>query len=393
MITPVWIWYVFTFSFGCCVGSFLNVVIYRLPRDKSIVTPPSACPACGKEIRFYDNIPLISWLVLGTKCRFCKAPISPRYFTIELLTGLLFLGLFILYFQTNIISGISLFKNNGWYIYLIHIILFSALIAASAIDLELWIIPLSICWFVTAVGLIASSLAVFIIDQAVIQGYVLLPSASTQTAALAAGACIGMVISLILLATGRIKRSYEFDDISHQTGSQPVNPNDFQSADDKPEINHRLEMCKEMLFLLPIIISSIAALLITQKIPAIRSWWVHFSQIPVISGLLGSLWGYFIGCGIVWATRILGTLGFGKEAMGLGDVHLMGAAGAIVGPVFVFIAFFIAPVFGLTWAAGQMFFKKTRQIPYGPFLSLALFVVIILHDKILNYLNFFSFCG
>ena len=402
MITPVWIWYVFTFGFGCCVGSFLNVVIYRMPRDKSIVTPPSACPACGGEIRFYDNIPLISWLVLGTKCRFCKAPISPRYFTIELLTGLLFTGLFILYFQTNIISGISLFKDNGWLIYLIHIILFSALIAASAIDLELWIIPLLICWFVTAVGLIASSLAVFIIDPAVIQGYVLLPSASAQTAALATGACIGMVISLILLATGRIKRSYESDDTSHQTGSQPVNPNagsqpvnqnDFQNTDNKPEINHRLEMCRELLFLLPIIISSIIGLLITQKIPAIRSWWFNFSQIPAIAGLLGSLWGYFIGCGIVWATRILGTFGFGKEAMGLGDVHLMGAAGTIIGPVFVFVAFFIAPVFGLIWAAGQMFFKKTRQIPYGPFLSLAVFVVIILHDKILNYLYFIFFCG
>ena len=84
----------------------------------------------------------------------------------------------------------------------------------------------------------------------------------------------------------------------------------------------------------------------------------------------------------------VGTLGSGKEAMGLGYVHLMGGAGAIIGGVLVFVAFFVAPFFGLAWALFQMFFKKTRQIPYGPFLSLGILVVIILHDRIFNYLNF-----
>jgi leader peptidase (prepilin peptidase)/N-methyltransferase len=69
-------------------------------------------------------------------------------------------------------------------------------------------------------------------------------------------------------------------------------------------------------------------------------------------------------------------------------VHLMGAAGAVIGPIFVVFAFFIAPFFGLTWAVIQMFFRKTRQIPYGPFLSLAVFTVMILHDFILDYWGF-----
>jgi leader peptidase (prepilin peptidase)/N-methyltransferase len=103
-----------------------------------------------------------------------------------------------------------------------------------------------------------------------------------------------------------------------------------------------------------------------------------------VAGVLGSLFGYFVGCTVVWATRILGTLGFGKEAMGLGDVHLMGAAGAVIGPLMVVIAFFIAPFFGLGWALFQMIFKKIRQIPYGPFLSLAVLTVMIFHDWILN---------
>ena len=129
-----WIWLPFIFAWGCCIGSFLNVVIYRLPRDKSIVSPPSACPKCNEHIRFYDNIPLISWLVLGRKCRFCKTPISPRYFVIELLTGLLFLSLFLLYFPIGLIGSIPAFFDGGWLVYLLHVILLAAFVAASAID-------------------------------------------------------------------------------------------------------------------------------------------------------------------------------------------------------------------------------------------------------------------
>jgi leader peptidase (prepilin peptidase)/N-methyltransferase len=375
-----WIWLVFIFVFGCCVGSFLNVVIYRLPRDKSIATPPSACPACGKNIRFYDNIPLVSWLVLGGKCRYCKALISPRYFVIELLTGLLFVGLFILYFQLGLRRGLENFLNGGWFVYLLHIILLSALIAVSAIDFERWVIPLSICWFVTAAGLIGSALGVYVIDLAKISGYLLLPSASASVSSLAAGAAIGLVISLGLLASGLIKRSYETDDGAFQ------NPNESQATAHEPRINHRLEICREIIFLLPIIICSAAAYAVTGEIPSIRSWWVNFSQVPVIAGFFGSLCGYFVGCGIVWATRIIGTLGFGKEAMGLGDVHLMGAAGAVIGPIFVVVAFFVAPFFGLAWVVSQIFFKKIRQIPYSPFLSLGILTVMILHDRIFNYL-------
>ena len=80
----------FAFAFGAVVGSFLNVVIYRLPREISIVrTPPSSCPACSTPIRWYDNIPLISWALLRGRCRECKASISLRYPLVELASGLL----------------------------------------------------------------------------------------------------------------------------------------------------------------------------------------------------------------------------------------------------------------------------------------------------------------
>ena len=80
------------FVLGLAFGSFLNVCIYRLPLGLSVVTPRSACPQCKYPIALYDNIPVLSWLILGGRCRHCKARISPRYLTIELLTGALFLA-------------------------------------------------------------------------------------------------------------------------------------------------------------------------------------------------------------------------------------------------------------------------------------------------------------
>ena len=77
------------FVLGLAFGSFLNVCIYRLPRGLSVVTPRSACPNCKRAIASYDNIPLLSWLVLRGRCRYCHTPISPRYLVIELLNGLL----------------------------------------------------------------------------------------------------------------------------------------------------------------------------------------------------------------------------------------------------------------------------------------------------------------
>jgi leader peptidase (prepilin peptidase)/N-methyltransferase len=80
------------FLFGLVLGSFLNVCIYRMPREISVVSPRSACPACEAPIAGYDNIPVLSWLILRGRCRNCKAPISPRYAMVELLTGAMFAG-------------------------------------------------------------------------------------------------------------------------------------------------------------------------------------------------------------------------------------------------------------------------------------------------------------
>ena len=83
--------FLYIFTLGCCIGSFINVLVNRLPRGESIISPRSKCTTCGHKIRWYDNIPLISWVNLYGKCRNCKAPISLFYPFVELITGFFFL--------------------------------------------------------------------------------------------------------------------------------------------------------------------------------------------------------------------------------------------------------------------------------------------------------------
>ena len=82
--------YVFVFLFGICIGSFLNVCIYRLPKGESLITNNSHCMTCGTPIKRYDLIPVFSWLILRGRCRACGAKITPRYMIIELMTGIVF---------------------------------------------------------------------------------------------------------------------------------------------------------------------------------------------------------------------------------------------------------------------------------------------------------------
>src|SRR5512147_2477186 len=89
----------FVFAFGAICGSFINVVVYRLPRGLNIVSPPSACPACGTTLSWRENFPIFGWLALRGKCRFCRTRISPEYPLVELLVALPFVGVFTLWFM------------------------------------------------------------------------------------------------------------------------------------------------------------------------------------------------------------------------------------------------------------------------------------------------------
>src|SRR3954463_15032756 len=99
---PHLIFILFFFALGACVGSFLNVVVWRLPRDESLVSPGSHCPKCNHRLAWYDNIPVFGWILLKGKCRYCKAPISARYPIIEFITGALFVFYYAMFFVLHI---------------------------------------------------------------------------------------------------------------------------------------------------------------------------------------------------------------------------------------------------------------------------------------------------
>lgn len=140
-------WGLLLFVFGTIVGSFLNVVIHRLPLGESIVSPPSHCPHCKYSIPWWLNVPLITWLWLRGKCANCGAPISPRYFLVELLTGVAFLSCWLAFGQTSVA------------VTLVYCVVLAGFIAATFIDFEHMIIPDEI----TIGGIIAGLLASFFV--------------------------------------------------------------------------------------------------------------------------------------------------------------------------------------------------------------------------------------
>jgi len=86
---------IFIFLFGISVGSFLNVLIYRIPENKSILNPPSSCPKCNNRLKWYHNIPILGWVMLGGKCAYCKEKISAQYPIVELINGIIWIAIFL----------------------------------------------------------------------------------------------------------------------------------------------------------------------------------------------------------------------------------------------------------------------------------------------------------
>lgn len=265
---------VFIFIIGLIVGSFLNVCIHRMPRAESIVFPPSGCPYCNNKIQWYDNIPLLSYILLKGHCRYCNVKIPLRYFIVELLTGLFFLFLFYHYGVSPTPVGGGLAFNMAKAIkFFIYSVFSCFLFIAAFVDIKYRIIPDEI-----SLG--------------------------------------GVILGLIL--------SFTFPQM-HASG-------------------------------------------------------VH------LTALTQALIGVFCGAGITYLTGVIGTIIFRKEAMGLGDVKLMGMIGAFLGWKLSILAFFIAPFFGAAYGIIVLLKKKSHLIPYGPFLSLGALIALFYGQHILRIL-------
>ncbi len=143
-MTPA-IWLVVAGVFGACIGSFLNVVIYRLPLGQSIVSPPSRCPHCGYRLQWYDNLPIAGWLLLGGRCRECGSRISIQYPIVELITAVLFV--------------LVVWLTPPGPLMVTRLLLVCILIALFGIDLEHQILPNTITLPGIVAGLLLSVIA------------------------------------------------------------------------------------------------------------------------------------------------------------------------------------------------------------------------------------------
>ena len=250
-----------SFAWGACVGSFLNVCIYRIPREMSVVKPRSQCPHCGRAIPWYLNIPLVSYIALRGKCAYCGKPITARYFIVELLTATLFLLVWLKFDPCAGSTVLGLVPVSDWKLIPVYWLVVSGLVLGTFVDFEHLIIP----------------------DRVTLGGI-----------------AAGLAISLLI-----------------------------------PSLHDRTQM---------------------------------------LQGLMWSAIGATTGWALLWAMGVLGRVIFKKEAMGFGDVKLMGAVGAFLGPWAVFFNILISSlagsIVGITLvAAGRK--EMQSRIPYGPYIALA----------------------
>lgn len=426
------LWLIFFILLGACVGSFLNVVVYRVPAGLSIVRPPSSCPECGHRLAWYDNVPVAGWLWLSGRCRYCRTPISPQYPIVEALTAGLFGGWFYLCYMTNFRPG---FAGPGfeptWPIFAAYLTLLAVLLGSTLIDARHYIIPLSLPYTAAIAALVLMPAAVLLYpDRAVVQvpiphtdvwGEMLTrgkrldkvrqvyrnaaevrvaveryqpgpvevsaaPIASTGGTFAALGGATGLALAVLLLWRRILPYSFAQDVPTVNVTDAAPPPEVFDPHDWLQHPHPRREVLKECLFLaFPIAGAIIGAMLAPQA-------GLH----PALRVLGGVVMGYLVGGAVVWFVRILGTLGFGKEAMGLGDVHLMAAVGAVTGWQVAVLAFFIAPFFGLAWALGslgvaKLWKRQVRMIPYGPHLAVATVVASIAREPLVEYFSRLGF--
>lgn len=360
---------------GACVGSFLNVVAYRLPTGQSLSRPGSHCPTCGKPIRWFDNIPVLAWFWLGGKCRACRARISVQYPLIEALTALLFGGWFAICYFTGLRP---VYAEAGFgptaAPFLAYLVLWAGLLICVLIDARYYVIPLTVTWWIAGAAAVAMSVAPYIDVRVFHPTGHAIPVIGLDHVPMALGGLAGLIVAVVLAWLGVLPRSFDEAPVEAEQDEAP----DAFLAHPHP----RREVLKECLFLAFPVMGAVLGSAIEVSQASVPVW---------LHALAGVALGYLAGGAVVWATRVLGTLAFGKEAMGLGDVHLMAAVGAVTGWREPVVAFFIAPFFGLAWAVGsaglaRVLQREVRIIPYGPHLALASAIVIVLREPIFGYL-------
>jgi leader peptidase (prepilin peptidase)/N-methyltransferase len=358
-LVPFHFWSAVFFALGCIVGSFLNVCIHRMPLGMSIVTPPSHCPHCKYSIPFYLNIPLVTWLVLRGRCKNCGAPISPRYFAVELLTGVAFLGCWLEF-------GSPDHPYHSMLIALAYSIFLAGLICATFIDFEHFIIPDEITFGGVGAGLVAS---------------LLLPAlqhANTMWLGLfwgAVGAVGGAGIVQLFRWTGKLL--FGRQKLKLPAASKIIFTETCLLLPDR-------EISYEEIFYRKsdtIILQARTAELIDRG---------YEDVIIKLSPVALSIGDEEINPDDVAHLEVESTeIILPREAMGLGDVKFMAAIGAFIGWPGVVFSLFASAVIGLVVyvpliLAGRR--EWSSRMPYGPYIALAAAIWIFCGNKFITAL-------
>jgi leader peptidase (prepilin peptidase)/N-methyltransferase len=348
----------FAFILGAVIGSFLNVCIYRMPLDLSVNEPKrSFCPHCKCQIRWHQNIPLVSWLVLRGKCAHCGAPITFRYFGVELLTALLFLA-----------AWIKSWNSGHWELAFPLWVLLGLMIVATFIDFEHFIIPNEITWGGVVAGL---ALSLALPSMMGVESHLM--SLLWSAAAAAAGyAALWLVVELGKKAFGRKRIELEKpeaftwtrlgDDAELDAGGEKMKWSDLFSRESDVLIMHVNEARAG------------------EKTYAETTLTFHYNRLTVegdeyeldkLEEISGTVTGMVIP----------------REAMGFGDVKFIAAIGAFLGLRAVFFTIMTGSIIGAVVGLLMIGIGKrewSARIPFGPYLALAATIWIFFGPELLG---------
>lgn len=336
---PFHFWSLIFFAFGCIVGSFLNVCIYRMPRDESVVSPPSHCPHCNYSIPFYLNIPLVTWVWLRGRCRNCGAAISPRYFLVELLTGA---------------ASAACWVAFGWQsapLALAYCLVLSGFIVATFIDFEHFIIPDEITLGGVVVGFVCS---------------LLVPALHhTRSTPVSIEQCfIGVVTGAGLvygiLRLGKLLYGRQKFDLAPDTRVYFTETTVKLPGQDIPyeEIFYR---------------KSDTIVLEARTVElADRCYWN--TPVRLSPHMLRIADDTFDPESVPHLEVVTNQIVVPREAMGLGDVKFMAAIGAFLGWHGVVFSLMVSAILGAAVGVSLILVRKSEwssRLPYGPYIAVA----------------------
>jgi leader peptidase (prepilin peptidase)/N-methyltransferase len=357
---PFSFYIVFAFLFGLAIGSFLNVVIHRIPRGESIILPGSHCPSCGAAIRAFDNVPLLSFAILRGRCRQCRARVSPVYPLVELLTGLVFVAL--------------IFKTGPAWEVLLEFVFAGVMIALIFIDARHHLLPNVVTYpaFVFALAAAAARAGwgeqtSFAIDISIV-----IPGMESEFEAWRAALFGGLLVALAAPGFWLLDRLdpilfgkyYDWEEADEEI--------DEAQAGREERQRDRVIAATMIFGLIVAIVWAVMVVFFSAKNQRVYE--------EAYSGLLRASAGALIGGGLVWWIRAVYFFIRRLEGMGLGDVKMMSVVGAFLGWQGAFGVLLLGSILGVVIGAISAYRSQRglkTPLPFGACLGAASLIVML----------------